>query len=218
MDIKRADIQDKYKWDLSLVLDSDKSFLKLIEEIQAGFSECENFKGCLNSKESIVRYFEKSREIELKLARVNLYAFLKYEADSLNSQNLKDVERVDNLCVKFSSINSFATPELSKLSDEFLLELKNDKELERYNRIFENIIRNKPHTLDEKQEKLISEMGAFSDFSAVYDMLTDNEIEFEDVVDNDGNKTTLNQSTYGEFKCHQEGLRVRTIGQWQPGN
>ncbi len=208
MDIKRANIQDKYKWDLSLVLDSDKSFLNLIEEIQASFSDIEKFRGCLNSKESIIRYFEKSREIELKLARVNLYAFLKYEADSLNPQNLKDVERVDNLCVKFSSLNSFATPELSKLSDEFLLELKNDKELERYSRIFESVIRNKPHTLDEAQERLISEMGAFSDFSAVYDMLSDNEIEFESVKDENGNEKVLNQATYGEL-VRDENQNIR---------
>ena len=199
MNIKRADIEDKYKWDLSLVLDSDKSFLNLIEEIRKNMSQFETFKGKLNTKEKIVNYFELSREVELKLSRVNLYAFLKYEADSLNPEHLRFVEMVDNLFVKFSALNSFANPELSKLSDEFLSNLKEDAELKCYNRIFESIIKNKPHTLDEVQEKLISEMGAFSDFSAGYDMLTDNEIEFECVTDEQGNERVLNQATYGEL-------------------
>ena len=162
-------------------------------------SQFETFKGKLNTKEKIVNYFELSREVELKLSRVNLYAFLKYEADSLNPEHLRFVEMVDNLFVKFSALNSFANPELSKLSDEFLNNLKEDAELKCYNRIFESIIKNKPHTLDEVQEKLISEMGAFSDFSAGYDMLTDNEIEFECVTDEQGNERVLNQATYGEL-------------------
>ena len=199
MDTKNAEIEEKYQWDLSLVLDSDKSFFEMIEKLQKDLQNISDFEGTLNNRESIINYFEKSRDFELKLSRVNLYAFLKYEKDSLNSENLKMVERVDNLCVKYSSLSSFVRPELSKLSDEFLISLKDDKSLERYNRIFEDVLRNKPHTLSQDQEKLISEMGAFSDFSAVYDMLTDNELSFDAVIDSEGKENLLNHASYGAF-------------------
>ncbi len=190
---------EKYIWDLSLVLDSDESFLRIIEEVQSQIPVIEKFKGKLNTKEKIVEYFDFSRELELKLARANLYTFLKYESNSLDAENIKAVERVDNLCVKISAVSSFVEPELAKLDDNFLIALKEDKSLERYNRIFEKILKDKPHTLSESEEKIISEMGAFADFSAVYDMLTDNELEFEPIEYKSGEKQVLNQATYGVF-------------------
>lgn len=207
----RTEIEERYKWDLSLVLDSDESFLKLINEIQTSIPLLEKFKGTLNVKENIVNYFELSRGIDLKLSRAHLYAFLKYEANSLEASNLKHVEMVENLCVKLSASTSFVRPELSKLDDNFLIALKKDSELSDYDRIFEDLLRNKPHTLSEEQEKLISEMGAFSDFSAVYDMLTDNEIRFDDVVARDGTVYTLNQSSYGELiRSQDQDLRKQS--------
>ena len=197
MSKKNVDIEDKYTWDLSLVLDSDESFLRIIEDIQSKISTIEEYKGKLNTKEMIEKYFIFSRDLELKLARANLYAFLKYEANSLDAENVKAVERVDNLCVKISAVSSFVEPELAKLTDDFLIELKNDKSLERYNRIFEKVLKEESHTLSESEEKIISQMGSFSDFSAVYDMLTDNELIFDGVKDIHGEEQVLNQATYG---------------------
>lgn len=199
MNQKRADIEKKYKWDLSLVLDSDESFLKLIDEVQSRIPELESFRGKLNTKENIINYFKISREIELVLSRVSLYAFLKYEADSLDAENAKMVSRVDSVCVKLSSATSFVQPELSSLDDAFLIALRDDESLKDYDRIFEDILKHKPHTLTPQEEKLVSEMGAFSDVSAVFDMLTDNELAFEPIVDAEGRELPLNHSTYGEY-------------------
>ena len=208
MSQKRADVEEKYKWDLSLVLDSDESFLELINKVQSRIPELESFRGKLNTKEDIVRYFELNREIELIIGQVSLYAFLRYESDSLDPESAKMVSRVDSLCVKLSSATSFVQSELSTLDDEFLIKLRDDGDLKDYDRIFEDILKRKPHTLTPQEEKLVSEMGAFSDVGAVFDMLTDNELVFEPIVDIEGRELPHNHSTYGAY-VRSESREVR---------
>lgn len=184
-------------WDLSSVLKDDKSFFGEIKELEQKIEKLKSYDGKLNNKESIVEFFELEKEVGEKAERPYLYAFLKYAGNMADSNNSKLMQMAENLSVKMSTELSFVEPELVSLGKEKLEEFKNDKSLSNYNRIFEGVIRRIPHTLSTEQEKLIAGMGAFTDFDNTFSLLSDTEIKFGEVVDENGKKQVLDNSTYG---------------------
>ncbi len=184
-------------WDLSSVLADDKSFFEEIEVIEKEIEKLKAFEGSLNSKDTIVKFFELEKEIGIRAERPYLYAFLKYAGNMEDSNNVKLFQTAENLSVKIQSELSFVEPELASMGKEKLEELKSDSKLTNYNRIFEGIIRRLSHTLPKEQEKLIANMSAFTDFDNVFSLLSDTEIKFGEVVDEKGNPQVLDNSTYG---------------------
>lgn len=184
-------------WDLSPLMSDDESFFRAIKELEAEIDNLKSFEGKLNCKENIVAFFKEEKRIGEKSEKPYLYAFLKYSGNMSNNNNAKIMQTAENLSVKFSSALSFVEPELASLGVEFLTKLKNDKDLSDYDRILENVIRHIPHTLSKCEEKLIAEMGAFTDFENTFSLLSDTEINFGSVKDENGKIVKLDNSSYG---------------------
>lgn len=184
-------------WDLSSLMANDESFFRAIGELDKEIDVLKGFEGKLNSKETIVTFFKEQKRVGEKIEKPYLYAFLKYSGNMADANNTKLMQTAENFAVKFSSALSFVEPELTALGKEFLEKLKDDPTLQDYNRIFETVIRHIPHTLAKNEEKLIAEMGAFTDFENTFSLLSDTEINFGSVKNEEGKLVKLDNSSYG---------------------
>lgn len=209
--MKRKDIAEKYKWNLGLVLSGKEEFYLKCEEIKRDAKTLSFYEGKLTTKEAIFDFIKKDGEMDKKLGRVYLYAMLRVNADNSDPEALTFMDVVTNLSVEISMLLAFVSPELSNLSDEFLVSLMNDLEHPECKRLFEEIIRQKPHTLTTNEEKLLAGIGAFSDFDNTFSMLDNVEIKFDDVLDSLGKPHKLTNASYGLLmRSSDKVLRANT--------
>ena len=159
--LNREDISDKYKWDLSLILDK-KEISNMIDRIMSDVSKILDYKGNLN-KDNIGICLKAMSNIDLEIDRLYSYSFMNSDLDKSDPKFLEITDKAMNVYVHYSSLTSFFMPEVLKFKMSDLVELKNSKELADFSGVFDDIIRSKKHILTEKEEKILSNMGQFTD-------------------------------------------------------
>lgn len=195
----RSEIDDKYKWDFGLLFESEQDVNNAMQIVKNGISKLKTFEGTLNTKENVNNYFKESEKVERLLMKLDLYASMKISVDATDATSLRLMEEVNQIITYYSVSLSFVGPELSKISDELLDEMIKDKTFADYDRMLESIKKEKPHTLDTEKEKMLAGMEEFTDYSSLFEKLTDAELSFDSIVDKNNNKIDLTQSNYGVF-------------------
>ncbi len=194
--------KEEYKWDLSEIYKDKEIFLNDISNVEEMIKKLDNFKGSVASSASLLLEFLKLNEIcSRKVEKMGTYVYLSHY------KNLKDTEVQDllgifqNIKTKYSASVSFLNPELlnndySKILKFISLEPK----LKEYEFSLEQIFRYKKHILSEKEEKLLAEFGiVFSKPEDTYDILTNTEIAFGNIKDENGKYKSLNENSYSNF-------------------
>lgn len=193
---KRSEIDEKYKWDIGCfktqaeIDNAFATFEKLIEDSK-------KYYGKFNDKDMFFDYLTSHEKEEILLSKFSHYLGNTYNVDSSDVEVIKLIQRFEILAQKSAQATSYVTPQLSKLSDKYLHELLQDKRIKGYENFVLDIIRNKPHTLDEKSNALIAKLSnSFNNSSSVFDIISDSEMTFASAKDKNGKMHKLDQSTY----------------------
>ncbi len=193
--MKRSQIAEKYKWDLSGYCKDDSEFferLKKLEEKKDIFKKYENH---LSNEKLLLEMLNLDSEISQELEILACYAYRKRDenlADKIGQQ-MKDAFTSVN--TKFAVATSFITPELSQFDDKKLEKLQKNPLFANYDLLFHEIIREKKHILKKNEEQIISGMGEFlGGFSSVFNSFSDADLKFDDIVDGKGKKHKLDQA------------------------
>ena len=185
----RKQIEQKYIWDLTPYYQSDDDWQASFDKISLQFDKLKQFDKALTNKQNILQFLQLTDKVESELISLLVYASLKNDEDLANSKYQQMNNLIENLAVTYSSITSFATPQLSSLDNSFLEELIQDKDFRDYDMMFKRIISKKSHILDERQEKLLSGVGAFSSsFHQTFSNFENADLKFKKVKDKDGNE------------------------------
>ena len=111
----RNQIEDKYKWDLTILCPSDEEFYKAVEKIKDWTLKFKQFENKLKDKETILQYLKLDEEFEKFISPYSLYAHLKQnEILSDNSRN-EMVETLSQRFNEFSIETSFISSEIHLL-------------------------------------------------------------------------------------------------------
>jgi len=197
---ERNQIEEKYTWDLSQIFKTDEEVYSTLEQIKPKLNDIKKFKGNLNTADNILKLFELEKEIGLIFEKIQTYAFLKHSENLEETKYVEMINFIDSISNEFSVESAFIEPELAKLSNKFLEELINDQRFNNHKLSIKEIIRNKPHTLSETEERLVSQVGKFSeDFSEIFDMFDAVDIKFEDVINCKNEKMPLTTSSYSLY-------------------
>lgn len=196
---KREEIEEKYKWDLSVLCDNDKDFYQKLDKFKDYLKKFKSFEGKLNNKDSIWEYLKLDEEFSRFAEPVILYAHLKTNEVLSDNSRQEMGEKISNILNEFSVETSFASSELNKLPNDMLDDIIGDKKFKDYSRTFEQIKENKKHVLYKSEEKLLSGMSFLGGFSSNMDMLSDVDMKFGKVRDSKGVAHELNHSTYSNL-------------------
>lgn len=199
----RNEIDEKFKWNFSLLFKNDEEIKDAIKESKEKINNLKLFEGKLNTKENVLKFFTLSDSLEQIISKLDLYAMMIVDVDTTNAKALLLAEEVSNLLTYYSVSLAFVGPELSKIDDNLLDEMINDSDFTDYDRTLEEIKRDKPHTLTTEKEKLLAGIGEFTDFNDTYSKLVDAEINFEPIVDENGEKFDLSEATYRKYSMHE---------------
>ena len=204
-EVKRSEIEGKYKWKLEDMVDGDKAWEKLFEQTDKMTEEMGGYAGKLTNADTVFECLVKDSAISQNLERLFIYARMRRDEDSTVSlyQGLSD--RAMGLVVKYSSIISYMVPELSAMPLEKLQEIAKDSKLKDYDRMFLNIIRQKEHILSDKEEKLMALSGEVgSSFSQIFGMMDNADHKFPTVKDENGKPVKVTHGTYSVMLQKQD--------------
>lgn len=196
---KRQEIEEEYKWDLSPLCSGKEEFYQKVNKINDFLPKIKAFEGKLNNKEDILAYLKLDEQFSKFVEPLALYAHLKSAEVLSDSERQEMSEKLSNILNNISVESSFASSELNKLSNEALDDIISDKRFKDYDRTFENIKKNKKHTLSKAEEKLLSGMNFLSGFSSNMDMLSDVDMKFGNIKDSKGKLHALTHSSYSSL-------------------
>ncbi|GAA6823944.1 oligoendopeptidase F [Helicobacter pylori] len=199
----------EYTWDLTTIFESDEAFEAAFKEVESYLGQEEQFKGHLgDSAETLYQALALEDEAEAKLEKVYVYAHLKQDQDTANDKYTGFEARAHQLIIKFSSSWSFLVPEILQIDEATIKQFISENDnLKRYEFDLQLINENRPHVLSADKEKMLTEaQDALSTPDNVYGMFSNADLEFEDAVDNEGNRHPLTQGTF--IKCLESDDRV----------
>lgn len=198
---KRSEIKDKYKWDLSSIYSSEK-------EIESDFDNAKELSEKIVSlKEKEIKNSSDLIEIldlDIKLGRVLdkliIYSRLKLSEDASNNESQELYGKVMNLATKISTDTSFMTNKILKIDDKIMNKILCDDDIKEYKFFLENLLKQKKHSLSDDEEKLISKLSkSLMLDEEIYDKLTNVDMKFGFIKDEEGNNVELTNSNYSIF-------------------
>ncbi|MDD4839132.1 MAG: oligoendopeptidase F, partial [Clostridia bacterium] len=194
---ERKDIKEQYKWHLQDMIANEQEWEKGFASLLPDAKELAQFKGSLDNEDKLYEFLTRKSENTALLTKLYIWAKMMKDVDTRNSKFQAMSDRIEMEVVSVSSMFAFVMPELSKFSDEKLRGLISNSRFVDYSVFFEEVLRSKKLILSEKEEKILAEVGSFSDNSKlVFSMFDNADIRFSSVKDENGKMVELSHGVY----------------------
>lgn len=206
---QRNEVDDKYKWNLADIYESDEAFEKALAKAGEYPEKLSAYQGRLsNSAEALLGYLRLDDEITVAARDLIHYSSRKSDEDTRVSLYSGYCERVESLLTNIGSAAAFAVPEILSITEEQMAEFyKQESGLKLYELALNRIFKRKEHILSPEEERILAMTGEMrSTPSTVFSMLDNADMKFPDAIDKDGN---AHQITHGSYiPCMQSEDRV----------
>lgn len=198
--LKRNEIEEKYKWDLTEYFKDDEAWLKEFEEIKPLYEKLTTFEGTLLDDNKLLECLSLNKEISERVGRLYVYVALRVKEDGKNNFYQDRLNKLDKYLSDISPRLSYISSEINEFDNQRLTDLSNNNKFEDFNLTFINAIKNKPHMLSKQEEKLLSMVSeCIGGADNVFDMLDAVDIKFDDVTNSKGEKLPLNNANYSTY-------------------
>ena len=204
--MKRSEIKESDKWDLTKFFKSEKEYNELYDKTLKILAKIVKMKGHLTeSDESLLNFLQLDDELSLDVELVYVYSYLNHYEDTNEEKGKRLKAKADKLDDKISEDTSFVRSELLSVSYDYIKSLiKKNKELEKYAFALEKMFRYEKHTLSQEEERIISLAdNAFGTGDNAFSALDNADVVF-DKVEIDGKEVELNHSNYIKFMNNKD--------------
>lgn len=207
----RSKIEDKYKWDLTKIYKSDKEFLEDIKNVEKELPILASLKETmLNSAKDLYDSLDYCFNVSRIIEKIYTYAHLKNDENISLSSSIELLNKAETIYIKFSQTISYFSPKLLSIDYSKIEKMyKEYPKLLEYQRYLEKEFRYQKYKLSEVEEKLISDLSkTYSDNEDIFSSLTDNDIDFGTIKDENNKKVTLTNTNYSIY-VKSNNRRVR---------
>ena len=192
---KRSEIDNKYKWDFSDYFASDDEWQKTFDSCSKEIKKVTTYSGKLNDEKTILSCFRFIEKMSLVLESLAIYASCNHDLNVADDKYQAMLGKIENLATTAGEMSSFITPQLCALDEEFLRGLLAKKTFAPYASSIKDVLRDKPHTLSEDNEKLLSMTGNFAgDFSTCHSNFENGDLKFNKVKNAKGKLLDMDQN------------------------
>lgn len=196
----RSEVDEKSKWRLDFIYPSNEAFEEEFDWVKKESPVLLTYKDRLHEKEAFKAYLKDYETYGRKLEKLYSYAHMKSDEDTANTEQQLIMSRVSEYLSEFLSMISYFVPEVLSLPDEKIEEYKNDSELSLYRFYIESIAKEKPHVLTKEKEELLATLGdSMNAPSRIYNMFTNADLTFENILDENKEEHQLTEGSYGLF-------------------
>ncbi|MDU4938919.1 MAG: oligoendopeptidase F [Clostridium sp.] len=198
---KREEINLEDKWKLEKIYVNEDAWEKDFNILKKESPKLREFAGKLNDKEEILKYLELNEKVSRLGETLYVYAHMKSDEDTSNQKYQSYMNKIDAFMAEFASYGAFFVPEILALPDEFIKDLiKNDERFKIYEFMLMDILKEKPHILTKEMEELLALASDCLDApSSIHNMLTNADMTFGNIKDEDGDEVELTEGNYSSF-------------------
>ena len=202
---ERKEMDPAFMWDLTSLYRDDEDWEAAFSQLSLKVDAVAAFEGKIAQTDNdgaaaaqcIRALLEAETELDLLLSDLFAYANLRRSEDTRAPQAQKMYARIYAKYVEAVTRTAFVQPQILSLSEETLKSAVEKEELAPYRFLMEKLLRQKPHTLSEKEEALLARFGeVFAAPGQIADNLQDADMVFEPVMDAEGQEHELTGSNY----------------------
>jgi len=198
----RSEIEDKYKWDLSTMYDNDATWESDYNYVKNNLALVDNYKNYLTSSSEILLEFLKYYfDLDRVYVRLYIYTHLRYYEDVTSEKYNELKNRIEILTKEVTTTFSFVDSELLNTDYSVIKKyIEENQELKEYEFYLEKTYRYQKHTLNEKEEKMISYFKDLNNrFKSTYQVMKNSEIKLGTITDEDGKKVVLTNGNVSKY-------------------
>lgn len=201
---ERADIADKYKWDLTDIYQTETDWQEAKAALIIELPKIENYKGKLTqSAGNLLACFELSSKINREAGKLYLYAMMPSDLDTRDMKYSGMKKELQQLFTDYAAKVAFIDPEI--LSTEWsVIEgfIKEEPKLKMYEKGLKDLFRQKKHTLSEPEERILAlSYMATGTASSVYNTFNNAEMPNPEVTLSTGEKAVLSSAGYSKHSA-----------------
>lgn len=199
--LPRQKVLEEHTWNLKPLFKSDAAWEKAFKKAESELPAIGVFKGKLSkSAAKLLACCRLSTSIHLNLEKIGAYAQLKYAEDITNPLYQGMVARFSRLAMLASEAESYINPEIQAIPRKIMDGYLKDPILAEYKALLKDLLRYRPHVLTPAEERLLAMQGEVSEApSKIFDQLTDGDLVFGTVTDENGKESALTQSSFVTF-------------------
>ena len=202
---ERSEIEEQYLWDLTSLFADDDAWEKAYAQLDADLAQIGQFRGKLGEGVTVVvEAYRVMYDLGARLEAAHGYAYQRQTENTRDTKAQSMMAKADSLYVRFMGAISFFDPEILSLSDDVLENYRTAPEMKPYLHTFEDLLRQKAHTLTAAEEAVVAAFGDIRGAGGdVAEMLMDADMTF-DSIDNPEDPSKPIEVTHANYIQLQE--------------
>lgn len=196
----RAEVPEALTWNLELIYPTEQDWENDLKTVKEMATTVRQFAGKVGqSATNLYDVLVQAHDTFRKLEKLYVYASMKSNQDNANNHYQGLLARVSSLAAKIQADIAFMEPEIIAITDEQLATfVQAEPRLHEYSHYLENLRLKKDHVLDAQTEALLSGAAEVFDASSqTFSVLSDSDLEFPYVEDENGDTVQLSNGLYG---------------------
>ncbi|MCP4885140.1 MAG: oligoendopeptidase F [Planctomycetaceae bacterium] len=213
----RNEVKTEDCWDLSSLYENEAAWESDFAKLEEQIATFESYRGRLGeSAEVLAEALHFDSDFDRIAERLGTYAFLKTTEDQTDSQFQAMKARFQNLAVRAGQAASFMRPEILAIPEQSMSEFLGQSELEPFQLQLERLVRYRPHTLTDKEERLLAMQGEMASAAGnAFRQLNDADLRFGEIEDHTGRTMELSHATFGQLLISpQRKIRRQAFDQY----
>lgn len=207
----RDEMDDKYKWAIGDLYSTDQEWQTDANKLDEYIPSLASYKGRLSeSAKVLMDYLNLFWKTSNLAEKVYVYANQKLHEDLANTKYQSFASKAQNILVNLSGTVSFFEPEILQMSEEKINSFIGEGVgLEKYKKIFDDILRKKDHILNQEIEEVLAKAGDISTApSDIFSLFNNADLKFPDIKDENGHLAELTHGRYISFmESHDREVR-----------
>jgi len=196
---KRDEIDAKYKWKLEDIYDSVDKWEEDFKQVKQLAAEIGKYKGTLGeSGMKLLGCLKLYCDLLSLNDKVFVYARMKRDEDNVNPVYQALTDRAMALSSEVYAAVSFIVPEIISIPEDVLdIFMDGNNELKVFRQFIKEIIRQKEHTLSEREEEILALSAEIAHApSDIFMMFNNADIKFPTIKDENGEEIEVTKGRY----------------------
>jgi oligoendopeptidase F len=207
--LERKDIEEKYKWDLSDLYESEEAWDIDYNWIKQNLTKYDQYEGKLGTSSNLLLHcLEFNDSLDDKLNWLRLFSDMHRDVDMKSEKYQKLWSRYSTLESEVNIARSFLYPEIILIPETVLNSLiAENSNLEGYRHFLNTLLKKQKHTLSQDKEEVLAKFSKLDGNPySVFGKLVYAEIPFPTIKNDKGEEVLLNRSSSWRARSSHDRL------------
>lgn len=197
----RSAVTAEDTWDLASLFSSDEAWESAFNDWTGMLPQYEIYRGTLSvCPQNLLNCLNFDAMFDRAGEKLGTYAFLRTAEDASDNTAQTMRARYMGVASKAAQAASFIRPEIMAISDDLMNQFLQSWELADYKVMLERLLRHKPHTLSEPEERLLAMQTEMAETSnQVFGQLNNVDLKFGTIKIDKGETVELSHATFSKI-------------------